>query len=218
MSSQARLGRRISEYRVHLCFGPNCTERGSRTLMPILERAVREAGLSDRVEVLATTCRNRCDYGPSLNVYPGPVFYNLLDRTAIAEIVTRHLGNGDSCRSVAVPAKNRGRSSDNDLQAQRSDRVEGRPFVASVTVTHVPGTTYQTRIDTGDLALIGDEPVDAGGDGLGPNPYELLLAALGQCTVLTILLYARRKGWPVDGVSVRASHERWSSPKRSTVS
>jgi uncharacterized OsmC-like protein len=86
--------------------------------------------------------------------------------------------------------------------------VEESPFVASVTVTHVPGTTYQTRIDTGDLALIGDEPVESGGDGLGPNPYELLLAALGHCTVLTILLYARRKGWPVDGVSVRANHER----------
>jgi uncharacterized OsmC-like protein len=80
--------------------------------------------------------------------------------------------------------------------------------VASVTVTYVPGTTYQTRIDTGDLALIGDEPTESGGDGLGPNPYELLLAALGHCTVLTILLYARRKGWPVDGVSVRANHER----------
>jgi NADP-reducing hydrogenase subunit HndC len=83
-----------SEYRVHLCFGPNCSERGSRSLLPILERAVREAGLADRVEVLATTCRNRCDYGPSLNVYPGPVFYNLVDQSAISEIVTRHLGNG----------------------------------------------------------------------------------------------------------------------------
>jgi len=62
--------------------------------MPTLERAVREAGLSDRVEVLATTCRNRCDYGPSLNVYPGPVFYNLLDRTAISEIVSCHLCRG----------------------------------------------------------------------------------------------------------------------------
>jgi putative redox protein len=80
--------------------------------------------------------------------------------------------------------------------------------VASVTVTHVPGTTYQTRIDTGDLALIADEPVDSGGDGLGLSPYELLLGALGHCTVLTILLYARRKGWDVDGVSVRANHER----------
>jgi (2Fe-2S) ferredoxin len=84
-----------SEYRVHLCFGPNCTERGSRSLMPVLERAVREAGLSNRVEVLATTCRNRCDYGPSLNVYPGPVFYNCVDRTAICEIVETHLGQGN---------------------------------------------------------------------------------------------------------------------------
>jgi uncharacterized OsmC-like protein len=98
--------------------------------------------------------------------------------------------------------------SDNDLQTKHKHRGEESRFVASVTVTHVPGTTYQTRIDTGDLALIGDEPVEAGGDGLGPNPYELLLAALGQCTVLTIVLYARRKGWPVNGVSVRASHER----------
>ena len=80
--------------------------------------------------------------------------------------------------------------------------------MAAVTVTHVPGTTYQTRIDTGDLALIGDEPVASGGDGLGPNPYELLLASLGHCTVLTILLYARRKNWSLDGVSVRLRHER----------
>lgn len=77
-----------------------------------------------------------------------------------------------------------------------------------VTVTHVPGTTYQTRIETDDQAFIGDEPESSGGDGLGPGPYDLLLAALGHCTVLTILLYARRKGWPVEGVSARASHER----------
>jgi uncharacterized OsmC-like protein len=109
--------------------------------------------------------------------------------------------DGYSDRKSMVP-------SDNDLQSKQEDRGEESRFVASVTVTHVPGTTYQTRIDTGDLALIGDEPVEAGGDGLGPNPYELLLAALGQCTVLTIVLYARRKGWPVNGVSVRASHER----------
>ena len=80
--------------------------------------------------------------------------------------------------------------------------------MATVTVSHVPGTAYQTRIDTGDLALIGDESVAAGGDGLGPSPYELLLAALGHCTVLTILLYARRKGWPIVSAAVRASHER----------
>ncbi len=62
--------------------------------MPVLEQELREAGLSGRVEVLATTCRNRCDYGPSLNVYPGPVFYNLLSPAAIHDIVAGHLSAG----------------------------------------------------------------------------------------------------------------------------
>lgn len=83
-----------SQYRVHLCFGPNCTERGSKALLPVLEQAVSDAGLADRIEILATTCRNRCDYGPSLNVYPGPVFYNQVNEGAIREIVEDHLKGG----------------------------------------------------------------------------------------------------------------------------
>lgn len=78
-------------YRVHLCFGPHCTPRGSRALLPVLEAAIARAGLADRVEVVATTCRNRCDYGPSLNVYPGPTFYNGLTPEAVEEIVREHL-------------------------------------------------------------------------------------------------------------------------------
>ncbi|MDQ3225780.1 MAG: (2Fe-2S) ferredoxin domain-containing protein [Chloroflexota bacterium] len=63
-------------------------------MLPVLEQAVNEAGLADRVEMLATTCRNRCDYGPSLNVYPGPVFYNQLNESAIHDIVYCHLARG----------------------------------------------------------------------------------------------------------------------------
>lgn len=85
-------------YRVHLCFGPNCSERGSRALMPVLERAIVEAGLADAVEVLATTCRNRCEDGPSLNVYPGPVFYNRVYAEAIRQIVHEHLKDGEVAR------------------------------------------------------------------------------------------------------------------------
>lgn len=81
-------------FRVHLCFGPNCTGRGSRQLLPVLENALRQADLSGQVEILATTCRNRCDYGPSLNVYPGPVFYNEITEEAVVEIVERHLKDG----------------------------------------------------------------------------------------------------------------------------
>jgi (2Fe-2S) ferredoxin len=83
-----------SSYRVHLCFGPNCTPRGSRALLPVLEAAIEREGLTGRVEVIATTCRDRCDYGPSMNVYPGPVFYNQLTPEAIDEIVHEHLAGG----------------------------------------------------------------------------------------------------------------------------
>src|SRR5262249_15382842 len=83
-----------SRYRVHVCFGPTCTGRGSRQLLPALQVALKQAGLSEQVEILATTCRNRCDYGPSLNVYPGPVFYNQITEEALLEIVDRHLRQG----------------------------------------------------------------------------------------------------------------------------
>lgn len=81
-------------YRVHLCFGPNCTPRGSRALLPVLEAAIAAEGIGDRVEIIASTCRDRCDYGPSMNVYPGPVFYNELTPEAIEEIVREHLRDG----------------------------------------------------------------------------------------------------------------------------
>jgi uncharacterized OsmC-like protein len=65
----------------------------------------------------------------------------------------------------------------------------------------------QQVVTTFDHAFFGDEPPEAG-DGLGPDPYELLLAALGTCTSMTLLLYARRKEWPLDSVYVELSHDR----------
>ena len=81
-------------HRVHVCFGPNCSPRGSRALLPILEAAVARAGLADRVEIIVATCRNRCDFGPSVNVYPGPTFYAGVTPEAIEEIVAEHLAGG----------------------------------------------------------------------------------------------------------------------------
>jgi (2Fe-2S) ferredoxin len=60
----------------------------------VLEAAVAAEGLQGRVEIIASTCRDRCDYGPSMNVYPGPIFYNELTPEAIEEIVREHLRDG----------------------------------------------------------------------------------------------------------------------------
>ncbi len=59
-----------------------------------------------------------------------------------------------------------------------------------------------------DHYWLADEPRRMGGDNLGPDPYEHLLASLGACTSMTIRLYANRKSWPLEDVQVHLSHNR----------
>ncbi|HEV8427657.1 MAG TPA: OsmC family protein [Pyrinomonadaceae bacterium] len=62
----------------------------------------------------------------------------------------------------------------------------------------------RNEVQYGDgQTFITDEPASAGGDGAGPDPYTLLLAALGTCISMTVTLYARRKQWPLEQVQVR---------------
>ena len=79
--------------------------------------------------------------------------------------------------------------------------------MSDVVVTEV-GSGFAQRIEAGGHVLASDEPVSAGGTDTGPDPYALLLAALGACTSMTIRLYAARKKWPVERVTVRLRHER----------
>jgi len=84
------------------------------------------------------------------------------------------------------------------------------PITASegVEVGETGAGRFQMKAMTPGGPLILDEPVTAGGLGSGPNPYDLMSAALGACSAMTIRLYAERKGWPLDSVVVRVVHSR----------
>lgn len=65
----------------------------------------------------------------------------------------------------------------------------------------------KVEIDDGRHVFFADEPIDVGDD-TGPTPYELLLGALGACTVMTVQMYARRKSWPLEAIEVRLENRK----------
>lgn len=66
---------------------------------------------------------------------------------------------------------------------------------------------FLTEILSGNHHLLADEPKSVGGENLGPSPYELVSAGLGACTAMTIKMYADRKKWPLEEVSVHLSYD-----------
>ena len=79
--------------------------------------------------------------------------------------------------------------------------------MADVIVTSLANLQNEVRYGE-NHTLITDEPLEAGGEDAGPDPYTLLLAALGSCISMTATLYARRKAWPLERVTVRLRSER----------
>jgi uncharacterized OsmC-like protein len=70
------------------------------------------------------------------------------------------------------------------------------------------GAGFAQEIVAGPHRMAADEPASVGGTDTGPSPYEFLLAALGACTSITVGMYARRKGWPLEEVTVNLRHSR----------
>lgn len=75
-------------------------------------------------------------------------------------------------------------------------------------VTRTAADGYRTEVTAGGHTLTADEPAELGGSGAGPTPYDLLLAALGACTGMTLRMYAARKEWPLEAVTVRLTEGR----------
>ena len=67
---------------------------------------------------------------------------------------------------------------------------------------------FAQEIHAGRHRITADEPVSAGGSDTGLSPYDLLLAALGACTSMTVGMYARRKAWPLEEVTVHLRHSK----------
>ena len=75
-------------------------------------------------------------------------------------------------------------------------------------VTETGESAYAVDIEVSGYRLKGDEPVLSGGGGLGPSPYDTLLAALGECTAMTVRWYAKQQNWPLEKVSVVLTHHK----------
>lgn len=78
----------------------------------------------------------------------------------------------------------------------------------SVTVTESQPLPYGQNIVVGNHAMGADEAREMGGHDSGPNPYELLMAALGSCTNMTLRMYAAQKGWVLTRVTTVVNHEK----------
>lgn len=93
------------------------------------------------------------------------------------------------------------------VEAPQEELKQGAPNDNRV-VARTGGGGFRTEILANGHALVADEPASVGGTNTGPTPYDLLAAALGACTSMTLRMYADRKDWPLTAATVRVRHRK----------
>ncbi|MDQ6694955.1 MAG: (2Fe-2S) ferredoxin domain-containing protein [Chloroflexota bacterium] len=83
-----------TKYRAYVCCGRNCGPKGSGELLDLLEEEVRRALLEEQVQVLPTGCQAHCESGPTMVVYPGPIYYQEISKDKLPRIVKEHFSEG----------------------------------------------------------------------------------------------------------------------------
>jgi putative redox protein len=78
----------------------------------------------------------------------------------------------------------------------------------TIVIDETKGGAFQVKVAAGSSTFLVDEPAAVGGLDSGPNPYDLLSAAVGSCSLMTMRLYADRKNWPLERVRVKVTHHR----------
>jgi putative redox protein len=86
--------------------------------------------------------------------------------------------------------------------------------MATITA-RIERTPYETHLSTGSQVIVLDEPTDVGGQDRGMRPGELLAGSLASCIVITLRMYADRKGWPVDSIVAHVDYTHNSQLSRS---
>jgi len=83
------------KYRAYLCCGPNCGPKGASALLDFLAEQIERSELDSEVSIAATGCQAHCESGPTMVVFPGPTFYQGIDRERLVRIVSEHFMGGE---------------------------------------------------------------------------------------------------------------------------
>lgn len=72
---------------------------------------------------------------------------------------------------------------------------------------NLKNTPFKTEINTENHVLYADEPLELGGENTAPSPFELLVASLASCTLITLRMYANRKEWEIEEIKLQIEHD-----------